>query len=40
MMKTICICDRCKKEFPAKKAKRIIFESSLPEKRKCRIKNS
>jgi hypothetical protein len=32
MMKTICICDRCKKEFPAKKAKRIIFESSLPEK--------
>lgn len=32
MMKTICICDRCKNEFPAKKAKRIIFESSLPEK--------
>lgn len=32
MMKTICICNRCKNEFPAKKAKRIIFESSLPEK--------
>ena len=32
MLKTICICDRCKKEFPAKKAKRIVFESSLPEK--------
>ena len=32
MLKTICICDRCKKEFPAKKAKRIVFESSSPEK--------
>lgn len=29
MIKTICKCDRCKKEFPAKNAKRIVFEDTL-----------
>ena len=26
MMKTICICDRCKKEFPAKKRKELFLK--------------
>ena len=29
MINTICKCDRCKKEFPAKDAKRIVFEDTL-----------
>lgn len=33
MMKTVCICDRCKKQFEAKLAQRISFEYALtPEK--------
>ncbi|MCI8765591.1 MAG: hypothetical protein HFG58_13695 [Lachnospiraceae bacterium] len=30
MLKTVCICDRCGKEFETKLAKRIVFESALP----------
>ena len=29
MLKMFCICDRCKKQFEAKLAKRIIFEPAL-----------
>ncbi len=33
MLKTVCICDRCKKQFEAKLAQRISFEYTLkPEK--------
>ena len=33
MLKMICICDRCKKQFEAKLAQRISFEYTLtPEK--------
>ena len=29
MLKMICICDRCKKQFEAKQARRIIFEPTI-----------
>lgn len=29
MLKMICICDRCKKQFEAKQAHRIIFEPTI-----------
>ena len=29
MLKMFCICDRCKKQFEAKQAKRIVFEPTL-----------
>ena len=29
MLKTVCICDRCRKQFEAKLAKRIVFEPAL-----------
>lgn len=29
MLKMVCICDRCKKQFPAKEAKRIKFINTL-----------
>lgn len=29
MLKTVCICDRCRKQFEAKLAKRIVFEPTL-----------
>lgn len=29
IIKTICVCDRCKKEFPAKDAQRIFFDNTL-----------
>lgn len=29
MLKMICICDRCKKQFEAKQANRIIFEPTI-----------
>ena len=33
MLKMVCICDRCKKQFEAKLAQRISFEYTLtPEK--------
>ena len=29
MLKMVCVCDRCKKQFEAKLAQRISFESTL-----------
>ena len=29
MLKMVCICDRCKKQFEAKLATRIVFEPTL-----------
>ena len=38
MLKNICVCDRCGKEFEAELAKRVVFEPALSSKRASRPK--